>query len=419
MEEGRGGMTVKLAFISNYYNHHQSSLCEAWDRITEHRFAFIQTQPFSQERREKGWTEAKHVPFAMAYGEMGTEDTARFIDACETVILGDAPLGTVGNRLKSRDVVFKYSERICKRGFRPVKWLPRFARFWYRYGRRRSLYLLSAGAYAARDFAIHGALAGKSYRWGYFPETRRYDTDALLNCKNPRKMLWCGRFLDWKHPDDALSVAKRLKEEGYAFELEMIGAGGMLPAIRESIEEEGLSGCVHLSGAMSPGDVRARMERAGVFLFTSDFQEGWGVVLNEAMNSGCAVVASHAAGAVPYLIRHQENGLIYQSGDIDGLYMQAKALLDSPGMQRTLGTQAYHTITELWNAEVAAERLLHLAQEIREHGRCDLYQDGPCSRAPMIRDDWFKGRGRHDIQGTADETALVSREQRIRRNGAF
>ncbi len=47
-------------------------------------------------------------------------------------------------------------------------------------------------------------------------------------------------------------------------------------------------------GAMSPDKVRAYMERADVFLFTSDFNEGWGAVLNESMNSGCAVVASHA-----------------------------------------------------------------------------------------------------------------------------
>ena len=37
-------------------------------------------------------------------------------------------------------------------------------------------------------------------------------------------------------------------------------------------------------------------------------QEGWGAVVNEAMNSGCAVVADHMIGAAPWLIRQGENG---------------------------------------------------------------------------------------------------------------
>ena len=53
------------------------------------------------------------------------------------------------------------------------------------------------------------------------------------------------------------------------------------------------------------------MERADIYLATSDRQEGWGAVINEAMNSGCAVVADHMMGAVPYLISHEENGMIY------------------------------------------------------------------------------------------------------------
>ena len=33
---------------------------------------------------------------------------------------------------------------------------------------------------------------------------------------------------------------------------------------------------VTLHGSMSPGDVRGYMERADIYMFTSDFNEGWG-----------------------------------------------------------------------------------------------------------------------------------------------
>ena len=81
------------------------------------------------------------------------------------------------------------------------------------------------------------------------------------------------------------------------------------------IRSKGVEDCVEMLGAMSPDEVRAYMERADVFLFTSDFNEGWGAVLNESMNSGCAVVASHAIGSVPFLIKDGVNGLIYENGN--------------------------------------------------------------------------------------------------------
>ena len=51
---------------------------------------------------------------------------------------------------------------------------------------------------------------------------------------------------------------------------------------------------------------------------------------------------------------------------------------------------AYKTITELWNAEVAAERFVLLSKEIEKHGHCDLFEDGPCSRAEVIKNNWFE-----------------------------
>ena len=49
-------------------------------------------------------------------------------------------------------------------------------------------------------------------------------------------------------------------------------------------------------------------------------QEGWGAVLNEAMNSGCACIASHAIGSAGFLIEHGENGFVYRDGDMDDFY---------------------------------------------------------------------------------------------------
>ena len=126
-----------------------------------------------------------------------------------------------------------------------------------------------------------------------------------------------------------------------------------------------------------------------IFLFTSDRNEGWGAVLNESMNSGCAVVSSHAIGSTPFLLEDSKNGLIYKNGDIADLYNKVKYLLDNPEKRRLLGKNAYDSILTLWNPRVAAERFLVIAKQVLEAKATDVFFEGPCSSARRLKDDWF------------------------------
>lgn len=390
---------MKLVFLSNYYNHHQMPSCENWYRLTDGAFTFVTTQPFSQERKALGWSDDTQAPFLLRLAPETEGAVAQQIREADVVIRGDAPADLVRQRLAQGGPVFQYSERLFKHGYGRGKWLVRRVRYWLRIGRYRSLYLLAASGYATGDYHKCGVFRGKSYKWGYFPPLVRHDIRSLLESKKTDVIVWCGRLLDWKHPDDAVEVARRLKEAGYPFRMEIIGSGPMEEQLKEQIRSHGLSDRVALLGSMRPEQVRAHMESAGICLLTSDMGEGWGAVLNEAMNSGCAVVASHAMGAVPFLLEHGKDGLIYESGCVDGLYRKTRWLLDRPDQQQRLGERAYRTIAELWNAEVAARRFLELAEQVREKGSCDLFPDGPCSPADDLENDWFKEYGEADMEG--------------------
>ena len=65
-------------------------------------------------------------------------------------------------------------------------------------------------------------------------------------------------------------------------------------------------------------------------------------------------------GAVPYLVKNGENGLIYQDGRAEQLFAAAERLVRDRTLCRELGRAAYLTITRCWNAENAAGRLLDL-----------------------------------------------------------
>lgn len=387
---------MKIVFVSNYFNHHQQALSDRLYLETNGDYRFVATSVMRQERKDLGYGLEKIPEYVLnTYLDAAEKETAeRWIIDADVVVIGSAPEELLKNRKKEGNLIFRYSERPLRKGLELHKYLYRLLKWHKNNPQSSDCYLLCASAYTAADYAKFGLFKDKGYRWGYYPAVRKYDDiHKLLQAKVKNSILWTGRFLDLKHPDDVIRLAKRLKNDGLTFELNMIGTGEMECQLKNMIREFDLEDCVHLLGSMKPEQVRDYMERSKIFLFTSDRNEGWGAVLNESMNSACAVVASHAIGSVPFLLRDGENGLIYESGNIEMLYEKVKFLLNNPERQKILGKQAYQTIVTEWNAEVAAKRLVELSKHIllgEKHP--DLFRSGPCSKAEMVRDGFWKNR---------------------------
>ena len=379
---------ISIVFLSNFYNHHQAFISNCINQITNGQYFFFSTSTMGDEQKALSY-QMIYDDFAKDYYSDKSESDKRIMDA-DVVIFGSAPYELVVKRLLENKLVFQYSERIFKVLPSWYEIPARALKYWYLKGRFHNMYLLCASAFTYADYYRTKTFVNRAYKWGYFPETKKYDIESLMRTKDKTKLLWVGRFLEWKHPDDVLKVAKRLQGDGYCFSIDIGGAGELEGQLKDMANSYGVSECVTFLGAIRSDQVRSYMERAGIYLFTSDRYEGWGAVLNESMNSGCAVVASHLIGAVPYLMKHNENGLIYHSGNVNELYEKVKYLLNNPREQERLGKAAYETITDEWNAEIAAERLINLSEHLLSGEKHpDLYKTGPCSKAEMLKDDWY------------------------------
>ncbi len=378
---------MKIVFISNFYNHHQKYLSDALNKNCN-QYIFYETTEINDERIRLGWKNGEHIDYVK---NISDENSKVNIESSDFVIIGSAPNSLIEERMKANKLIFRYSERPLKNGNESIKYLPRYIK-WHKQNHSENIYMLCASAYTSLDYSKFGLFKNKCYKWGYFPETKKYTyLDDLLENKQTNELLWCGRFIDWKHPDDAIEVAYSLKQLGYHFHLTMIGEGEMKQTLIDLINKRELNEYVSILNPMSPEKIREYMEKTGIYLFTSDRQEGWGAVVNEAMNSGCSVIASHLAGSVPYLIEDKVNGYIYFSGNRKQLLNQVIYLLDHPDEQKKIGKNAYHTIVDLWNGEVAAERLVKLSKHILSGEESpQLYKTGPCSPAEIIKESWYK-----------------------------
>lgn len=375
---------MTIVFISNYINHHQIPFCDACYKQWGEGFTFIQTQPMEQERLTMGWDpKGEELPYVIRFYEK-EEQCRRLVMECDVLLAGWSDKEElVQGRLNQGKLTIRISERLYREGqwkaVSPKGLLHKYKEH-IRY-RRKPAYLLCAGAYVASDFYLIHAYPGKMFQWGYFPETRKYPEGQLEAMKEKEgvHIVWAGRFIPLKHPEYMIRLAADEPE----CHIHMVGSGEMEQQIKEDARESGLMDRITFYGFQAPDQVRSIMEKCHIHVFTSNHLEGWGAVVNEAMNSGCAVVANAQAGAVPFLIRQGENGIAYPAGDYEKMRQAVEYLVHHPDQRRKMGQAAYETIRDLWNAEHAAAALKKMVEGIQK-GDFRPEKEGPLSPAPVI-----------------------------------
>lgn len=397
---------MKVVFVSNYINHHQIPFSDAMHKylsMESGEYYFIQTEPMEAERVDMGWdAEADGLPYVLKLYECREKCEQLLLDAEVVIFGGTRYRELIIPRLKLRDknkVTFFNTERLYKDGqwkFVSPKGLIAKYKEYIRY-HKDNVHLMCAGAYVASDFSLIGAFKGKRYKWGYFPQFEELDVETLVAAKEARvqstgvvKFLWTGRLIDWKHPDYAIRLIKdlhelSLKDPSYPkVHLTMIGGGDMQVQIEKLVTEYGLCDVVSLKGFVKPTEVREYMKAANIYLMTSDYKEGWGAVVNEAMNSGCVVVCGHGAGATGYLVEDKINGVIYNSKEYETLLENVKSIYNNACLRKELSVRAYDTICKNWNADKAAMNFVKVAKALAEGRKADIASDEPMALSDTV-----------------------------------
>lgn len=379
---------MDIVFISNFFNHHQKQLSDELFRLTNGCFYFVETTVMSDDRVKMGYTETTKPTYVISSNH-DIKQIDDLIFNADVVIIGSADLKYVRKRLCNNKLTFKYSERIFKEGYKKIELIPRIILAYYRWGRYKNFHLLCASGFASNDYNKLLCFKNKSYKFGYFPPKKTFDNLDIVNLqKEKNSILWVSRMIDWKHPEIVLKLAERLKEEKYNVQIIMVGDGPLLDNIKNLINSKKLNENIKIITNLKPTEVRILMEKSLIFIHTADFNEGWGAVINEALNSCCATIVSHAVGSAPFLIKDGYNGMVFENENVNELVEKVKLLLNDRDLTKKIAIAGYNTIDKQWNGKVAAERLIELSSFLltkQLHG----YENGPCSNAEIIHDDWY------------------------------
>lgn len=380
---------MKIVFITNLVNHHQIPLADELYRMLGDDYTYIACEPLPDWLIKGGYDPSLDRPYVIrAYkSEEEMSKACRLAYESDVVIIGSAPDSFIVNRLKDNKLTFRYTERYFKNRpwyFPDPRVFINFYKNHFRY-RNKNFYMLAASAYTANDVYHMHCYKDKVYKWGYFTRVDNFALEAsqkldASSAESAPHLMWCARFLRWKHPELPVLLAARLKSKGYKFALDMYGSGEELENTKQLALNLDVGDVVSFYGNLPNDQILKKMRKSEIFLFTSDKGEGWGAVLNESMSNGCAVVASSMIGSAPFLINDGINGLLFKSENLDSLEEKVSYLLDHPKERIEMAKNAVMTMRNEWSPKIAAQRFMYLVEQLL-HGSDSEFKEGPCSKA--------------------------------------
>lgn len=143
-------------------------------------------------------------------------------------------------------------------------------------------------------------------------------------------ILAAGRLDNWRYKgwDILIEAAAKMKPLLLKYNWKIYVAGGGSDKTKQFLyslqKDAGVEDCLQFVGYRT--DMKNLFKEASVFCLSSR-SEGLPMVLIEAMSQGCAPVACDNIGRTKEIITSEEEGLLYQTADIDGLVRQLSFLL--------------------------------------------------------------------------------------------
>lgn len=390
---------MKILFFEEWINLHNISLLEELYKFLKTNFKCITPELVIGDP-----TSNKMIPKVCDADFSWVYETNKHLDAKCTVhsIVNDADVlvapecyaPKLRTEIETGKLVFLYGERIIKQGTLKAYDIRMIMKYWKmrKVFMKKNVFLLCNSAYLPYDMSRYGLFKGKCLKWAYFSKLPVYQKDDLLKCKSdpdaPIQFMWAGRLSKetaWKHPELALQLMSRLKQRKVNCRLSVVGFGDNKENLKKLCTDMDLDEMVTFLDEMSMSEVSEYMKHMDIYLFTSDENEGWGVVLNEAMNAACCVIASDAAGATPFLIEHEKNGLTFKSMDINDLEEQTMKVILNHEKRTEYALAAHDTMNGLWSAKNAAQQLIQVCNEYINSGEMNYQEEGPCSLAEIIK----------------------------------
>lgn len=159
------------------------------------------------------------------------------------------------------------------------------------------------------------------------------------------------KLVPWKGHEVAFQAMSRLRPDERPL-LAIAGSGPLEKELRARAQTLGIEADLRWDGMLNYSEMPQAYADASAALLPS-YREAWGLVLNEAMAGGRAVIVSDACGAARELVCDGVNGRLFPCGDANALAGILSSVRLNPEVWHQMGNTAARTI-EKFDVRMAA-----------------------------------------------------------------
>ncbi len=156
------------------------------------------------------------------------------------------------------------------------------------------------------------------------------------------KILYCGKLNRRKGVHIFPKIFNKIK---FDFEFHIVGDGELRDRLEKTLLKGSLKNKIFFHGFLQPEEVKILYHNCNLFFFPS-FKDPWGLVVNEAMLGGMAILSSVHAGVTYDLIFDNTNGFRIDPEDIDGIVEKLNYLNENMEKLREFGKNSLKIVTE-------------------------------------------------------------------------
>ena len=186
-------------------------------------------------------------------------------------------------------------------------------------------------------------------------------SDVEMFSQRKKQIIYVGRltYLD-KRVDRLLQVWKKIYNEFSEWKLIIIGSGPEEKNLKQYVVENSLSRVEFIDFTPTPEQYYKESE---ILCLTSDF-EGFGMVLLEAQQHGCATIAFDCSyGVRDILLPNWENGVLVPNGDIDAYGKALSKLMQDEDLRRGIQKNGIENVKR-YSIEKSVEQYDALIQRL-------------------------------------------------------
>jgi len=171
-----------------------------------------------------------------------------------------------------------------------------------------------------------------------------------------------GRLIRRKGFEYLIQALKTLPE---GVELLILGDGPLEAPLRQLAKELGLASRVHLRGRVSD-ELKYPLLAAADMYVLSSVHEGYGIVLQEAMEAGLPIVSTNNGGQTDFLVEG-ENALLVNPLDSEALGQAIRTLYQDKALLKKLSENNSKKIKLFYSPVIAADYLALFEKVIQDY----------------------------------------------------